>query len=378
MRSEPPTPGRPATDAGHARELLLEARRTLEGVAIVVPHTDADGLASGAIALRARGEGAERAVLLNRGRTPFGADPPLPPGPAAVLDWGVRGLSRPGVIVDHHASETRPRADQVLVSGYAEGRPVSTAVLMRRVVPEAPAWLAAVGAVGDYGDPALKLPECRGVPRTAVRKLVPLVNAPRRLPDGPVRLALQLLVEHGDPRDLLKDPRVEELEAAKAEWRAGFDAAVRTAPIVGDAVALLRFASPYQVHPLVAGTWARRLAPRVVVAANDGYLPGRVNFAVRGGPPDADLRTLLRDALPGAIGGEFANGHDRATGGSLTPDEFDLLLAGLGLSGTRRTAARRGRTVRDRRRRYRGTEPEPAAAAAAGGRNRRADRRRPR
>ncbi|HUR52899.1 MAG TPA: hypothetical protein VMZ71_02125, partial [Gemmataceae bacterium] len=133
--------------ADDARDELLErARRTLTAASLaVVPHTDADGLAAGAIALRARGEGAGHAVLLGRGQTPFAADAPLPPGrgPVAVLDWGVRRLDRPGLIVDHHAPEAEPRTDQVLVSGYAEGRPVSTAVLMKRVVPAAPAWLAA-------------------------------------------------------------------------------------------------------------------------------------------------------------------------------------------------------------------------------------------
>jgi len=53
------------------RELLLSVDR-------VVPHTDADGLAAGALALRARGKGAGAAVLLGRGETPFGPDAPLP------------------------------------------------------------------------------------------------------------------------------------------------------------------------------------------------------------------------------------------------------------------------------------------------------------
>jgi hypothetical protein len=204
----------------HPDPLLARARAALDEAAYVVPHTDADGLAAGAIALRARGWGVDRAVLLGRGQTPFGDDPPLPPGPAAVLDWGVRPLARPGLIVDHHAPESDPRPDQVLVSGYGQPH-VSTSVLMRRVVPDAPAWLAAVGAVGDYGDAGLALPECAGVPKTAVRKLVPLVNAPRRLPDGPVRVALALLVEHDDPRDALKDERIKVLEDARAAWRAG-------------------------------------------------------------------------------------------------------------------------------------------------------------
>lgn len=298
-----------------------DARHALDRAAAVVPHTDADGLAAGAIALRARGEGAGDAVLLGRGQTPFDPGVALPEGPLAILDWGVRPLERPGsLLVDHHARGTGDAPGAVILWD-AEA---PTAALMRRVVPQAPAWLAAVGAYGDVGDAAFALPECEGAPKTAVRKLVPLVNAPRRLPDGPVRTALALLVEHDDPRGALADPRAAELREAKDAWRAEFDRVVRTAPRVGDRVAVLRFSTPAQVHPLVATTWARRLAPRVVLAANEDYLPGRVNFAVRGGAEGQDLRALLR-----AAGLDPVHGHARATGGSLEPAAFDRLLAAL-------------------------------------------------
>jgi single-stranded-DNA-specific exonuclease len=312
-------------------------RRALHEAVAVVPHTDADGLASGAIALRARGEPAGAAVLLGRGRTPFAEDAPLPDGLVAILDWGIRPLRRRALLVDHHAPEDPQAAgDPLVVTSYGETPEVPTAPLMRRLVPEAPAWLAAVGGVGDVGDAAFALPECAGAAaggrKTAIRRLVSLVNAPRRLPDGPVRTALALLVEHDDPRDALRDPRAAELEEAKAAWQSELERVVRTAPrMVGDDVALLRFSSPAQVHPLVATRWSRRLAPRVVVAANDGYLgPGTVNFAVRGG--EGDLRALLRAALPEAQG-EFAHGHDRATGGSLAAGEFDRLIARLAAGG---------------------------------------------
>jgi single-stranded-DNA-specific exonuclease len=304
------------------------ARRALLDAVAVVPHTDADGLAAGAIALRARGEGAAAAVLLGRGETPFAADARLPDGPLAILDWGVRPLARRALLVDHHVPETAALGDGVVVvSSFGEDPEVPTAALMRRIVPDAPAWLAALGAVGDAGDAAFRLPECAGAPKTAVRRLVPLVNAPRRLLDGLVPTALALLVEHDDPRAALADPRAAELDAARAAWRAEFARAVRTAPRVGDRLAVLRFSSPAQVHPLVAIAWARRLHPRVVLAANDAYLPGRVNFAVRGGD-GRDLRALLREALP-EQGGEFAHGHPRATGGSLEPRAFERLLAAL-------------------------------------------------
>jgi single-stranded-DNA-specific exonuclease len=310
-----------ATSHAALRDALLRATT-------VVPHTDADGLAAGALALRARGEPAAAALLLGRGRTPWTEC--LPAGPVALLDWGMRALDHPAVIVDHHAPEAAPTEGQLLLSGFGERPETTTAALVRRLVPEQPAWLAAVGAVGDLGDGGLALPECAGAARTAVRKLVPLINAPRRgtSPDL-VRIALALLVEHDDPKAALADPRVGELEEARAAWRRAWDGVRRTPPRVGERAALVRFSSPFQLHPLAAAMWARRLAPRPVLAANDGYLPGRVNFAVRGG--EGDLRAWLRDTLPD-VAGEFAHGHPRATGGSLAPADFDRLLAELGLA----------------------------------------------
>ncbi len=265
-------------------------------------------------------------MLLERGQTPFGPDAPLPPGSVAVLDWGVRALDRPGLIVDHHAPEAEAAAGQVVLTGYGEQPETTTAALVRRLLPEGPPWLAAVGAFGDLGTAGLALPEAAGAPKGAVRRLVPLVNAPRRLRNGPVREALALLVESASAAAALADPRVALLEEARTAWRVELERVRRTPPTVGKRLAVVRFTSPAQVHPLVAVQWQRRLAPRPVIAANDGYLPGRVNFSIRGG--SGDLRRLLRDALPEARG-EFAHGHDRATGGSLTPKEFELLLERL-------------------------------------------------
>ncbi|RKQ86164.1 single-stranded DNA-specific DHH superfamily exonuclease [Solirubrobacter pauli] len=299
-------------------------RAALLAADVVVPHTDADGLAAGAIALRARGEPAAAAVLFGRGENPWRTPPP---GVPALLDWGLRASDLPVVVVDHHVPEASPGPDQHVLSGAGEDPETSTAPLLRRLFPEQPAWLAAVGAVGDLGDRGFALPECAGAPKTAVRKLVPLINAPRRGPelDG-VRVALELLVEHEDPKAALADPRITVLAAARDAWRSEWERVRRTAPQVGERVAVIRFSSAFQVHPLIAQMWAKRLAPRPVLAANDGYLPGRVAFSIRG--TAGDLRALLREALPD-VGGEFAHGHPRATGGTLTPEDFERLLVGL-------------------------------------------------
>ncbi len=324
------------TDLARAKVLLLEA-------SAVVPHTDADGLAAGAIALRARGESADRAVLLGRGVNPF-THPHLVPGPLpAILDWGIRSFDRPALFADHHAPEAEPRDDQLLVSGFGEPKGVSTSVLMRRIVPDAPAWLAAVGAVGDYGDAGLAQPECAGAAKTAVRKLVPLINAPRRCPDGPaVRTALAILVEHDDPREALKDPRIAELEEAKRAWRAAFDAAVRTrrrCSATTSPSSDLRAA--YQVHPLAPQTWSCR--PRQLRGDRGERRlpagPGELRDAVRApqGRRPPRLRCLARRRraertrccrTPPATA--RARGHAGATGGSVTPAEFERLMKAMG------------------------------------------------
>ncbi len=313
----------------HDLQALTAAREALLAADHVAPHTDADGLAAGALALLARGEDAERAVLLDRTRSPWGEAPDLPEGSIALLDQGVRRFARQGVLIDHHAPEVDPDAagDGVtVVTSFGETPETPTAPLVRRVLGDGPSWLAALGAVGDLGEKGLELPECAGAPRGPVLKLVPLINAPRRLAAGPVRTALSLLVDHDSPLDVLNDPRIRILERARKEWRGAFDRVIRTAPRFHGDVAVLRFCVPYQVHPLVATAWARRLAPRPVLVANDGWVPGRVNFAVRGG--DGDLRGLLRAALPDPSG-DLGHGHPRATGGSLPPTEFDRLLTGL-------------------------------------------------
>lgn len=310
-----------AADYRSAAELL---RRCVA----VLPDRDADGLASAAIALRALGKPASFAILLDRGQNPFNAELTLPAGPVAILDQGIRSYGRPALFVDHHAPEvdlSGLRDDQLAISGFGEPAGVSTSVLMRRILPDAPAWLAALGAAGDYGDEGLKRPECAPVVKAHVKKLVPLINAPRRCPDGPVRDALEILLDADSPKAALADERIELLEAARQAYRDEFDRVVRTAPKPFGPVSVIRFASAYQVHPLVAQTWSRRLAPRPVLAASDGYLRGRVNFAMRVSGSEIDLRKLLRDALP-RQSGEFAHGHKQATGGSLSPADFERLL----------------------------------------------------
>jgi hypothetical protein len=139
--------------------------------------------------------------------------------------------------------------------------------------------------------------------------------------------AYDLLIESTDERAALEHPLIASLEDALATVRESRSRALRTAPQVGADAALLRFDEPARVHPIVATAWARRLAPRVVIAANDGWRDGRVSFAVRAADP-RDLRAwLLTRWAPPPGAGDYARGHRQATGGVLQPDAFDDFVA---------------------------------------------------
>ena len=298
----------------HGRNWL----RAHGATAVVVPHHDADGLSAGALLARATSGAALH--VSSPWDAPLGID-----GPAVVADWGVRPVKGPSSVlyVDHHAAPER--VDGVVVSP-ANGGETSTSLLAWKLLGRPPdgAWLAALGAVGDLGAGALKRRDVPAVgSHTSITKLASLITAAGRVHDGPIATAFEVLAGSADEAEALKHPGRSELDAAAAAVRLSRARALRTPPRVGSQAALLRFAEPARVHPIVATAWARRLAPRVVIAANDAWRDGRVSFAVRSAD-GRDLRAwLLTRWSPPAGAGDYARGHARATGGVLDPQAFD-------------------------------------------------------
>jgi hypothetical protein len=257
---------------------LSRARMALRNAVAVVPHPGADGLAAAAIALRARNERAAAAVLLCT--DPFAPAAPLPEGPVAILDWGMRALDRPALIVDHAIPETAPRDDQVFVSGFGEVPAIPSAALMRRIEPEAPLWRAEVGIAADIGAEHVSL---------QARQLAALVDAPRRVPDGPIRLGLELLTEHEEPDHALADPRTGVLHEARRAWKAALESVMRVEPMEIDDVSVVPFESEYVLEDVVARAWALRLpALQVVAVRNGAHVGGAAHL-----PPER-LAGLLR------------------------------------------------------------------------------------
>jgi hypothetical protein len=83
------------------------------------------------------------------------------------------------------------------------------------------------------------------------------------------------------------------------------------------------------VHPVIAQIWRTRLPKYIVIVANEGYLPGRVNFSARASG-DTNLLDFLGAIDLGEGEGSYGHGHDQATGGSVSLAQWERLLSKLG------------------------------------------------
>ena len=314
---------------------------------LVLCDKDADGLSAGALfvrAFRAAGWTAEARVV-GRGESPWSeamrdelSDREL--GGLVITDLGVRdGGPRPDtptVVVDHHVPTGEPDAE--VITGYGLD-PVPTSSLLAFWCAGALAdvepwlWLAALGIIGDLAEDAgfseMAAARVHGI--TALRDAVSLINAPRRSASGDAAPALELLLDAHGPREITNGsgPQTAALRAAKAEVKAELDAARRMAPKVRGGVALIRFASPTQIHPLIAQQWRGRLKGDIVMAANTGFRPGWVHFAVRTAR-DLDLVDWLAQLRPDGADENYGSGHHAATGGALRTPAWNAFVDRLG------------------------------------------------
>ena len=315
---------------------------------LILCHNDADGLSAGALFARAFAAAGWQARTRVVGRGESLGSPEMraelaaiPAGGVVITDLGVQStLPKPGtptVIVDHHIPGAPPPGAAV-ISGHGMD-PIPTSSLLAYWCAAALAdpadwlWLAAIGLIGDMAEDAgfSEMADARRYGITALREAASLVNAPRRTASGDAAPALALLMAAAGPRDIAKgaSPDALALRAAKAEVKAEIDAARRVAPKLRGEVALIRFSSPAQVHPLIAQQWRGRLRDSVVLAANTGYRPGWVHFAVRSGR-DRDLVAFLAGHRPPGADATYGSGHRQATGGALRPADWNAFIRGLG------------------------------------------------
>jgi single-stranded-DNA-specific exonuclease len=324
---------------------------------LIASHNDADGLAAAAILARAFAAANWPTVtrILGRGENPWSAEfreTVLAQELAGlvVADLGTRaGPILPGVptmVIDHHVPTGTPSA--TLISGYRMD-PIPTSSLLAywcagALTDPAPLiWLAAIGLIGDMAENA-GFPEMTAARTsygiTALRAATSLLNAPRRSASGNAGPALALLMLANGPKEVTSGARPETtaLLAAKEEVKAAVEAGKRVAPKLRNGIALVRFDTPCQVHPLLAQTWRSRLKNDIVLAANAAYRPGWVHFAVRSGRK-VNLIDFLSEHAPSGADENYGSGHAGATGGALRPADWNTFIAGLGFGSDEQVAA---------------------------------------
>ena len=306
----------------------------------VVFHGDADGISSAALFT---------AAFARAGAHPFGMTPPkgidvydaafveglerARPDGMVVVDTGSRtGFVwdvAPTMIVDHHPFASPPVCAELVHDENAR----STSLLSWPVASQIAdvgdrTWLVAVGALGDAGDAARKEPIVAAAAKRhgigVLRDVVALVNAAGRASRPANDVAYDALVAAESPRDVLAS---DALCAMREEVASAITSARRVAPKVIGRWAIVELDDPRRIHGVIASTWARRLAPRITLVANRGYMPDRVHLSVRAGG-DVDVRRALRELLPDE-GPNFAAGHARASGAIVDVPTYERLVAAI-------------------------------------------------
>lgn len=316
---------------------------------LILAHNDTDGISAAAILSRSfsRADRVSDVRLVGRGENPWSkemraelADRRM--GGLVVVDLGIRTPilreSTPTVVIDHHVPQGTP-SEAVVISGYGmEPAPTSSLLAFWCAAGIADVddliWLAALGIIGDMAE-ASNFPELNlarsmyGI--TQLRTAAALINQPRRSRSGDAGPALALLLKAAGPRDIVAGahPETSLLMAARDEVRGEADRARKVAPTIVGKVALIRFSSACQVHPLVAQTWTGRLKDQIVIAANVGFRPGWVHFAARSAA-DVDLVSFLRDHAPVGADENYGGGHHRASGGALRIPQWNAFIRSLG------------------------------------------------
>lgn len=266
------------------------------------------------------------------------------------------------LVIDHHlaaSADDFPAGAAHVTACHSP--PVATSSLLtyhlcsalHTAVPAVCDWLCVLGTLGDLGS-ALKweppFPDMQHVFKThkkgVLNEAVAQLNAPRRTAAFNVAAAWAALTHAEASPARLRENR--ELHDARTEVHAEVKRCARAPPLFSadGRVAVVRISSAAQVHPLIATRWAGTLAAarlEVVLVANEGYLPGRVNFScrvprsARARGADVNIIEVLKGVadrapdptLRARLGESFARGHKEASGGIVGREEFEELMACL-------------------------------------------------
>jgi single-stranded-DNA-specific exonuclease len=302
-------------------EEVLAADRTLERARAALRQVPAgapigvaldpgpDALAAGAI-LAAAIERSGRVfvpVLPFRGEAP--GDPPFMARLEAIGGPLAIGVGQSVILAPARGGE------EISLSKLAGARAAAAALafaLGRAIADiEDRRWLVGLGELAAFGREVTRT----GASSSALAVALALVGAARRAANPDLATALGVLrgAPSPDPIADLATPEAEALARMRTEVALELRRA-RKAPIEhrGDLV-IARIASPCAIHPLLAEALGERFSGRSTLVLNAGYVPGRVDVALRRAPGAP---------LPNALASVPAEGW-------LTPEQAEALLAAL-------------------------------------------------
>jgi hypothetical protein len=215
-------------------------------------------------------------------------------------------------------------------------------------------WLCALGTHGDLGSTIKWQPPFPDMTRTfkkhpkkTINDAVALVNAPRRSAAYNVVDAWEAVLSASSPAAILEQKK---LKDASVEVRRETERCTHTPPKFSEdgSIALLTISSEAQIHPVIATRWAGHLKSgklEIVMCANEGYLPGLVNFScriakvakAREGVEKVDIINKLEGIVEGdkdlreRLGESFARGHKEASGGIVGRQEWEEFKTLMGI-----------------------------------------------
>ena len=129
-----------------------------------------------------------------------------------------------------------------------------------------------------------------------------------------------------------RSPLIEKLRQYKDELQSELEKARRSRPFFAGENVAVCLDSGCLVQGIIASIWANKFPKYRCLAANKGYLPGEIVFNLRTRRQDNlidYLHNLLKDCK---IKGSYGYGHNKATGGRMSPESFILLLKKMGFS----------------------------------------------
>ena len=344
-----PTPSQ--KEAANALRHFIEKIDKTQRV-VCLHDSDADGVTAGVVWQRAM----ERLGFINikrlsatRERNAFAAETKTivaaeQPDFLFVMDLGSQPQkiveNVPTCFIDHH----RPGgalSEDTLISAYTWNPVPNTSLIVYDLFSALTDlsqydWIAAIGTISDLGEKApFELLATTRQKYTAkwLKEAVSLVNAARRASVYEPETAANALLTSANPKDLVgsDSPQVERLREAKREVNTELNEARKAAPVFAGNVALIRMNSSCQIHPLIAQSWRTRLPKYIVIAANEGFMPGKVNFAARNSADGVSVLDFLRSFKLENVGtGSYGQGHDHASGGVLPFAAWNELLEKMG------------------------------------------------